>query len=1051
MLIVKCDDRTQDVSCCPSAIWWRWARTASVLIGGLVTLCLVVRPAVSVERLQFNRDIRPILSDKCFACHGPDAGAREAELRLDKREDAVADRGGYQVVDTLDPSESELLIRILSDDDDEQMPPAEFEKPLTDQERATLVRWIKQGGDWQEHWSLIPPVRPPLPIVKNTDWVKNPVDAFVISRLEQAGVDPSEPADTRTLLRRLSFDLTGLPATWQEIKAFSASPSEQAYGTRVEELLSSPHYGERMAIYWLDLVRYADTLGYHGDQVRSVSPYRDYVIGAFNDNLPFDQFTVENLAGDLIPNATLAQRVASTYNRLNRASAEGGVQPKEYLAKYASDRVRTTGGVWLGATLGCAECHDHKFDPFTSKDFYGFEAFFADIKEQGIVPGAKHIALFPVPTLRQQQEMKRLDSMIASAEADFTSRTPARQEAFSAWLARSVSLLDRWTVLHPVAAQSRDGSNLQILEDGVVQTVGKSPEKDVYTITVAALPSDVAAVRLELIPDTKLPQKGPGRADNGNVVVQAFEWQRGGKAIRWDEASASHSQSGFPIANLAKGDAKGWAILPETGKRVTAVFVPNPARKPENADRGEPKVSVGPWTFTIRQEYGARHTIGRFRLAVALASSNEPAPVDWFASVSDPEFESKLRKPAGERTEVEQKQLWDRFRQRSAALATERDRLAELRVERKKIDSAVITTLATSAGTPREIRVLPRGDWMNTSGEVVVPAVPQSLPQPKNPDGRRLTRLDLAHWLTSRDNPLVARVFVNRLWMLFFGQGLSPSVDDLGSQGQWPTHPLLLDWLAVEFMESGWDVKHVIRLIVTSNTYRQSSFMRSELRERDPSNRLLARQGRWRLEAELVRDNALATSGLLVRAVGGPSVKPYQPAGYWAQLNFPKRTYSHDKGDGQYRRGLYTHWQRTFLHPSLLAFDGPVREECTAKRERSNTPLQALVLLNDPTYVEAARVLAEQVIRSDAPDVTGRIRAVYRRVLARDPSAAELTLLTDFQSRSSKALQNRQEDARKLIQSGLAPVGEGIDPVELASWTAVARAVYNLHETITRY
>ena len=1029
--------------CLPPCSWRRSARdvcfTAFVI---LVVLALAPRPARAGDPVEFNQDVRPILSDRCFACHGPDSGSREADLRLDRQEEALDDRGGYQVVAPGKPQDSELILRITSEDDDMRMPPAEFGKPLSEQEREILTRWIAEGAPWEEHWSRMPVKRPDVPELDDPSWARNAIDSFVLRRLQREDIKPSPAADRRTLVRRLFFDLTGLPPTPEEVQAFVEDTSSDAYASLVDRLLASPHYGERMAMYWLDLVRYADTLGYHGDQDRSVAPYRDYVLAAFNENKPFDQFTIENLAGDLLPDATRTQRIASTYNRLNRASAEGGVQPKEYLAKYAADRVRTTGGVWLGSTLGCCECHDHKFDPFTTKDFYRFAAFFADIKEQGIVPGAVHIEQLPVPTPQQEQELHALNLSIAAAEADLELRSPQRVQQFSAWQTQLKHTAGPWVVLRPSSSESALGATLEIQPDGSILATGTNPDKDVYTIRVNAPEAEFSSIRLELMADPSLPAQGPGRAGNGNFVVQQFELAWGDQPVKWKSATASHSQSGFEVEHLVRGNTTGWAILPEVGKPSQAVFVMSePIRVGAGGDTQPSPVL----TFTITQNHGAQHTLGRFRLYAA--TTPEALTVH---SILPESLAAILEVDSTQRTAEQTEQLWQRFQESAAELQPQRALLTKLTADKKALNNSIVTTLATAAGEPRLMRVLPRGNWMDESGEIVQPGVPQFLRQPEV-SGRTLNRLDLARWIVAPDNPLTARSFVNRLWMLLFGQGIARSVDDLGSQGRWPTHFELLDFLAAEFMESGWDVKHLVRLMVMSNTYRQASDPRAELQQRDPYNRLLARQSRWRIDAEMVRDNALAVSGLLVPRIGGPSVKPYQPAGYWAQLNFPKRTYQHDQGPNQYRRGLYTHWQRTFLHPSLLAFDAPVREECTARRDRSNTPLQALVLLNDPTYVEAARVLAMHALREGGDDQVSRLRWIYRQVLQREPSREEEASLIEFCRRNCVVYEQDPSEAAKLIETGLTPVNESLDPVQLAVWTCVARAVLNLHETITRY
>jgi hypothetical protein len=756
---------------------------------------LVLAAPLHAAPVEFNRDVRPILSEHCFACHGPDTGKRKAGLRLDHAD------GAKRVLVAKNPDESDLYKRLTHPDAKKRMPPASTGKAISPAQLDLVRRWIEQGAEYQEHWSLLTPKRPPLPNGVSGQPTLNAIDRFLLTRLRQEGLAPSAEADRRTLLRRLSFDLLGLPPSPEEVDAFVASASPDAYEKAVDRLLRSPHYGERMALFWLDLVRYGDTDGYHADNYRPVHLYRDYVINAFNVNKRFDAFTVEQLAGDLLPNPTAEQRVASGYNRMLMTTEEGGAQPKEYLAKYAADRVRNAGAVWLGLTVGCAECHNHKFDPVTTKEFYQFAAFWADIPDVA---------------------------------------------------------------------------------------VGRPPQTRV----------------------------GPPRQ----------------------------------VRELQRVEAELAAM-----KKPPAAPLPLPLR----------------------------------------------------------------------------------------------EKATKLQVRKQELEKALPATLVSAAGPPRMMRVLPRGNWLDDTGEIVAPNTPASLPK-LAANGKRPTRLDLAKWLVSPEHPLTARVFVNRLWKLFFGQGLVTSMEDFGSQGAWPSHPELLDWLAVEFRESGWDVKHLVRLMVTSSAYRQSSLVSESLRHRDPYNRLLARQVRFRLDAELVRDNTLAVSGLLVRTIGGPSVKPYQPAGYWAYLNFPKREYIADKGESQYRRGVYTFWQRTFPHPSLIAFDAPSREECTADRPRSNTPQQALVLLNDPTYVEAARVLAAKVLRDGGASDEERLTFAYRQVLGRKPRPAEVELLLPLLHRHIQQYKADAGAAEALLSVGQAAIDKTADRPHLAAWASVARVLLNLHEAITR-
>ena len=844
-----------------------------------LALALSATPARSAP-VDFNRDVRPILSGQCFACHGPDDKTRKAKLRLDVREDAI--KAGAVVPGK--PDESELLKRIVSHDAELRMPPAASKKPpLTDAQIAAVKQWIADGAKYSDHWSFGKLTRPEPPFSRDAKRsATHPIDQFIRERLERERVSPAPEADRVTLIRRLSFDLTGLPPSVEDVRAFVTDKSPDAYEKLVDKLLASPHYGERMAVWWLDLVRYANSAGYHSDNDINVAPYREYVIRSFNENKPFDLFTTEQLAGDLLPKPTLWQRVGTAYNRLLQTTEEGGAQAKEYEAKYSADRVRNYAQVWLGATLMCAECHNHKFDPYTQADFYAVAAFFADVQEAPI--GRREPGML-VPAPDQAAFLQQLNAGV-----------------FNQQLA---------------------------LDDAVAEFVEKAESfKDVD---------------------------------------------------KW------------PLPKGAKG-------VPDDIKKILAAD----PKKRSKADADK---------------------------LAAFAKTNAPA------------------------------------------LKEERDALAAVLKEKTDFENTIPRTLITTPAAPRTVRILKRGDWQDTTGKVMEPATPGFLPPlpPLAKDKKRYTRLDLANWTLSKENPLTARVAANRLWKLFFGRGISRSLEESGVQGESPTHPELLDWLASELANperqrrgdapnpvadapgspKAWDIKHLIRLMVTSSAYRMSSVETPAVRERDPSNALFARQARYRLDAEFVRDNALAVSGLLVREIGGPTVKPYQPRKYWEALNFPTREWQNDTGAKVYRRGMYTHWQRTFPHPAMLAFDAPSREECTCERPRSNIPQQALVLLNDPEFVEAARVFAASTIASGKDDA-GRVARAFERATGRAPKADESKVLLGVLAKHRTDYAKDSKAAEALLKVGDAAAPKDVPAAELAAWTSVCRVVLNLHETITR-
>jgi hypothetical protein len=998
-------------------------------------------------RVEFNRDVRPILSENCFLCHGPDRNRRQAELRLDLRDVALAKEAFVPG----QPDQSEIIARITSADAKEVMPPPESTKLLTPAQKEILRRWVEQGAEYQPHWAYVPIRRMEPPKVRQAEWVANPIDAFILASLEARGVAPSKPADRRTLIRRLSLDLVGLPPTVLEVDAFVNDADPKAYEKLVDRLLASPHYGERMAVPWLDLARFADTVGYHGDQNQHVFAYRDYVIDAFNRNLRFHQFTIEQLAGDLLPDPTPQQRVASGFNRLNMVTREGGAQPREYLAKYAADRVRTTAITWLGSTMGCAECHDHKYDPFTARDFYRFEAFFADLKQWGVyadydytpnldLRGVGNDHPFPpeveVDNAYLTQRKASLDARLAALFAASRPKDPQAVAAFESWLGQVRGFLarspDGWEV-PPVALDAGSRAHGTIVDDRSLLFSKLAKPTDVTTLILRPARGRVASLRLEALPRG---EHGGKLTRSGNTsTIQLSLALRSGKTretkplpVAFADATARDER--YASGSAILGVASGWRTsTPKVQERQASVWLLD---RPVVIEDGDEIV------VTLRAG-----TVGCVRLAVSPLAVEDPR-----SDVVPPALLEAIQ--AGSRTAEQTHRL-----QAAYLLATGWDDVAlaayrRLASERRECREGKAWAVVSEARAPAPVRVLPRGNWLDETGDLVEPGVPGFLPQPAEAGRRRLTRLDLARWLTSDQNPLTPRVFANRLWKQLFGTGLSAVMEDVGAQGEPPSHPELLDWLASEFRDSGWDVKRLVKTIVMSNTYRQDARLRPELRESDPSNRLLASQNPRRLDAEFVRDNALAIAGLINLDVGGPSVHPYQPLGYYANIQFPDRDYLPESDDRQYRRGIYAHWQRTFLQPMLANFDAPSREECIAARTVANTPQQALTLLNDPTFVEAARVLAARVLKDVAAD-EARIDALYLRALARHVRPDEQRSLLDFLARQRLEAKHHPDEARAIPRVGVAPVPAGVDPGELAAWTEVCRVLLNLHETITRY
>ena len=1069
------------------------------------SVACVAAAAAEPDRISFNRDIRPIMSDTCFRCHGPDRNARKASMRLDIRDEALKPtRSGRVPIVPGNPDSSEIIARIFAAGA-RVMPPPSAHKALTDRQKDTIRRWVAEGAVYEGHWAYQPVRRPAVPALGDGSRAINPIDQFIRDRLKREGLTPAPEADKRTLLRRVTLDLTGLVPTSDEMRAFLADSSPDAYDKVVDRLLASPRYAEQRTMHWLDAVRYADTSGFHGDNPIPAWPYRDYVLNVFRENRPFDAFTREQIAGDLLPDATTDQRVASAYNRLNRTSSEGGIQPKEYLAKYGADRVRTLSAVWLGSTMGCAECHDHKFDPFLTQDFYAMKAFFADIQETGLVPdrgsrawGAK----LALPTDAQKSRLAALDAKLAAAKTTLDDAVAALDEDEEE--AREETLRERWqqgdlawAYQRPIAAHAIHGATLTIYDaqpiesnfyldgslktdtkpgEGLVVASGANPESETYVVTVTPGAGVWNQLGVEVVQDESLPgaryARGADRFLLSEVTAELVEEGRTARALRFtmanvndappSVASSTTDPSMPPLAAIDGDPATGWGVRFGEARNP---FLALRFAEPVSTQAGS-KIVV---TLTHASEL-RRATIGRFRLALAAdpfawppiadagrrARSKDPSGRTTWASGLPEDAMKALRRPAEDRDEAERTALRDYLVFSNPSLADAHREVQRLETERGLLDASIARVVTTVSVDPGATHILPRANWMDDTTPIVEPSIPRFLGT-LDTRGTRATRLDLANWLVARDNPLTARAFVNRTWRELFGTGLSRTLDDLGSQGEWPTHPELLDWLASELMHPefeaasahDWDMQHIVRLIVTSATYRESGLADATTLDKDPENRLLAHQNRYRADAENVRDITLQVSGLLVERFGGPSVNPLQPVGYLAALNFPKREYSASSGENLYRRGLYTTWQRTYLHPSLLNFDAPTREECTVSRSTSNTPLQALDLLNDPIYVEAARAFARNAAQA-AKTFDARLDWIFDRALNRPPAAEERSILRGLYERNLKRLGADRSSARELAgESGVANSGDAAT-VRLAAMTTVTRAVLNLHELITR-
>ncbi len=967
-------------------------------------------PDVAVD---FNRDIRPLLSKHCLVCHGPDEGTREADLRLDLPAEATAARPGGPAIEPGKPDQSQLIARIESQDPDLVMPPADSGHALSPQDKQRLRQWIAAGAPYQVHWSFQPPQKASLPAVNQQDWPLHPIDYFVLQRLEANDMAPALPLDRLQLIRRLSLDLTGLPPTPAEADAFVADTSADAYANVVDRLLGSDAFGEHWARMWLDLARYADTKGYEKDLPRQMWRYRDWVIDALNDDLPYDQFTIEQLAGDLLPDATDSQRLATAFHRNTMTNDEGGTDNEEFRVAAVKDRVDTTLQVWMGLTMGCAKCHSHKYDPIGIDDYYAMFAFFNQTEDADRSDDAPLLAS---ATKTQAAELVEVNRERLATEQALQEQSQQCEEAFANWRETFVDP-PLWQPLTLSQFESKHKVQLQQADDGTLVAGGPRPVRDTWTVSFT-LPAATTfhALRLDVLTQ---PQAGGEWADTNvalrELSVARIDGDAPPQALRLKAARADWSQSGWEVHKAIDGDPKrGWALSPQIGQPHVAVF---------DFDTPQETQPTTQLRLTLEQEYGESLLLPRFRVSVSTYAS------EYLAAAVDVEagLKSTFLQHHHEPTKTLQAKL---------------QKLKARQAEIEKSFSKIPVMRELPANKQRQTHIHLRGNFLSP-GEPVTPAVPDVFAP--FPEDAPLNRLGVAQWLMQADNPLTSRVMVNRIWARLFGIGLVETEEDFGTQGLLPTHPQLLDWLAVDFREQGWSLKQLLRSIVMSATYRQSSMVTERSLQLDPQNRLLGRGPRVRLSAEMVRDQALAVSGLLTHQVGGPSVMPPQPPGVW-KTTYSTLQWHDDTGPNRFRRGVYTFWKRTSPYPANLTFDAGSGEVCLIRRIRTNTPLQALVTLNDTVFVEAAGALAALMLSSEGT-VAEQIHGGFRRVLIRHPEAAEIERLVQLYDSLVRDFENDPQATATLLKS--AGVTDAATAAQ-AAMLSVANVLLNLDETLMR-
>ena len=989
-------------------------------------LALVCCLSAARAKVSFNEDIRPLLSNRCYACHGPDEEDRKGKLRLDTREGAMHERKGFAAVVPGNLKDSELIYRIVTDDEDDMMPPPGKGQRFSKEEVELFKQWIKEGANYELHWSYAKPVNPEVPKVDSQSWkVRSVIDAFVLDRLKKEGLSPRKEADRHTLIRRVSLDLNGLPPTKEEVEVFLADKRADAYEKLVERLLAKPAFGEHWARTWLDLARYADSAGYADDPGRTIWAFRDWVIRAMNANMPFDQFTIEQIAGDLLPNPTEDQLIATAFHRNTKTNNEGGTSDEEFRNAAVVDRVNTTMATWMGTTAACAQCHTHKYDPITHAEYFQMFAIFNQSEDADRRNEAPIIQVMGDERSDQSAELKK---QIAALEKGASSSNAPDAKALVQWEAELKNKSAKWQVLKPRKMTASSGATLKSGSDGSISASGKEGETDDYTIVASGELQKITAIKIEALADEKLGSKGPGR--RGNFVINEVELTSGKTKAVFANASSTYDQSKFG-ANAAidgnSGKDSGWAVAGSLGKDHHLVV------------ELEKPIEGKDLTLKLLQRY-PNHALGLFRISVTDESSPPPAVPSGLVEV--------LKKQPAQRSDAEKKSVLDFFAKTNPEALADSKKLAGLKKQLAALKP--LTTVPVMRDLPtakhRKTHIQLRGSYQSLGEEVSagVPEVFGALPEGMSPD-----RLAMAKWLVHENNPLTARVVVNRFWENLFGVGIVLTSEEFGSQGERPSHPELLDWLALEFMKEGWDVKKLLKLLVTSSAYRQNSHVTDEMAARDPDNRLIARGPRVRLSAEMIRDQALAVSGLLSSKMYGQPVRPPQP-NLGLKAAFGGGTdWKTSAGEDKFRRGLYTSWRRSSPYPSMATFGAPNREVCTVRRGSTNTPLQALVTLNDPVFIEAAQALARRMSAQEG-DLAAQIEFGFQLTLSRPPTKIETTRLISLYDATRVRYSADTKLAQEMATNPIGPLPKGANAADLATLTVVANVLLNLDETLMK-